>query len=62
MSGDPKRSSFRARQRNYVGPNRKMGDVLLNVDMADAEARFAAAKPEEFVPSNTPKPSPSSEG
>lgn len=51
MSGDPKRSSFRARQRGYVTTKtRKLA------------AEIQGKLKKEIPPSNTPKPSPSSEG
>ena len=49
---DKARSSFRARQRGYVG----------GVVKPKPAAPATLDRKEEIIPSNTPKPSPSSEG
>ena len=61
MSGDPKRSSFRARQRGYTVTTKKLPDGGLWGRMVYHGPNMVTI-PKEILPSPTPKPSPSSEG
>lgn len=68
MSGDPKRSSYRARQRGFApGPNRTVGELMAQAKLVDApetmeKFRNSYVLQQGDTPSSTTRPSPSSEG
>lgn len=59
MSGNPKQSSYRARQRGYVGEPKTLRMVVGGPGTQQVKRDWLKAKPsvEEFYKSLTPKPS-----